>query len=138
MPFWPTRGGMTHEQAESWFRTYAEAFDAFDASAIADHLHVPCMILGRDYVVALQDRSEMIDTFEAANEAHRNLGYDHAVLDRCLAIPTGNPILLEARVDWTFVRADGSTMDRFGMVYFLKKLNETWRIAIAINVGEAT
>ena len=127
---------MTRVQAQGWFQGYAEAFDSFDAGATADHFDVPCTIVGRSYVVALNTRAEVVENFEGVNETHRELGYHCAKLEECSVIPTYAEEVVEARTTWAFLKKDGSLIYRFRMIYFPTKLDGIWKIAVAVNVDD--
>ncbi len=126
---------MTRFEAETWFRGYGLAFDSFDADEIADHLYLPCTIIGSDYVVVLNTRPEVVANFEAVLGVHRSLGYHHADLEECEVEPLSGGLLVEARTTWAFFKSEASLIDRFQMIYFLTKIDGGWKIAVAVNAG---
>ena len=127
---------MTQPQADRWFHGYAKAFDSFDAEAVSDNLYVPCTIVGRTYVVALNSRAEVVENFEGVNENHRNLGYHRAELEECVVTPTYAEEVVEARTTWAFWKKDGTLVYRFRMIYFLTNLDGVWKIAVAVNIDD--
>ena len=117
---------MTIAQAEQFFTTYRDGFNAADASAVTSHYAFPCTFsqgkvpaVFAEYVDLLANNEKLIanylaDGFERADFTLGNLqsyGEQHAVAD----------------VAWTISRAAKSPI-KFRTAYALRHFDDAWRV----------
>jgi ketosteroid isomerase-like protein len=115
---------------ETFFADYADAFDRFDAEAIASFYHCPCMFVSAEGVAVL-DAPDAIDAnMRALLAAHRTQRIARA---HVLALRTERlaPGLALVHVRWSVASREGTRLSEWSNTYQLVDRGEGWRIAIS-------
>jgi ketosteroid isomerase-like protein len=111
------------------FRSYAQAFQALDARAVAHHFHEPALFITPKDVVALPNVAAVEQTYARLMADLPSQGYartefsalaEHRLGDD-LALVTGGGV-------WK--NASDEDLMPFGMTYTLRRTGETWRIIV--------
>ncbi len=119
------------DDAIETFRGYTAAFQSLNARAVARHYHVPALLIAPHAVYPLAST-------EAVEEAYRRVMGDAAAkgyartefspllerhLAEDLAVISGNG---------TWKKDSGEELQRFGITYTLRKVENDWRIVVAV------
>jgi hypothetical protein len=114
---------------ESFFSRYAEAFDSFDAEAIASFYHVPCLLVRAPEVVALSTRSAVLANMRSLLATYRSRGYKRARFVDLRAVLL-DPGLALVTVPWTIDLVDASST-QFHNTYEMVEQGGEWRIVVS-------
>ena len=122
--------------AEDFIRAYREAFEAFDASAVADLFTYPCQLTGDDTQITVNtiaSREMWLPTIERIVTAYRAAGLQRAeVLE--LRAHDLTPRLIQTLVRWRLVDGAERQLYDFEAAYTLADRGDGLRItAIAHN-----
>ncbi|MGI9432939.1 MAG: DUF6841 family protein [Myxococcota bacterium] len=119
---------------ELYFRTYAAAFDAFDADEIAAHFHCPCLMVNSEIAVPLTARHAIVSNMRAVLSHHRAEGYSRAaVTDVASRLQAAQ--LATVEVGWRVTRADESLLWEWRVTYNLVDYEDRWQILVATTHG---
>ena len=121
---------MTAEQVTDYFSRYAEAFDAFDAEAIAGFYHVPCMLVRPGSVVAFSTADEVIANMHALVSFYRSRGYRRASFGGVRSVVLDDGLVL-ATVPWTIHLGEPGALEAFRNTYELIDLHGKWGIIVS-------
>lgn len=72
---------LTENDVRAFLERYAQALTSGDASRIADHWHVPCMVVSPQGVIAVGDRSQVEGFLRASVADYHAKGITAARLD---------------------------------------------------------
>jgi hypothetical protein len=116
-----------------FFADYAAAYDAFDATAIADRFAVPSYILHSDRAAAaFTARETLVANMERVNDLNRAHDYGRAETG-ALAITAFAPTLAQVTVPWTIRTRAGAILWQFTCTYNLAKGADGWKILVCTN-----
>ena len=121
---------MTSDQVSEYFARYAAAFDAFDAEAIAEFYHLPCMLVRSGGVVAFSAREEVLANMQALVSFYRSRGYRRASFDEVRVVSLGGGLLL-ATVPWTIHLSAAGAVESFRNTYELIEMHGRWGIIVS-------
>jgi hypothetical protein len=124
---------------EEFLDAYRNAFEAFDASAVADLFTYPCQITsdaGERPVTTVADREAWVGQLERLLATYREIGVRSAeILDAQVTEPS--PRLVQTTVRWRLLDQAGARIYDFDAAYILLDVGQGMRIA-AIAHNETT
>ena len=114
------------------FQDYAKTFEALNPLAVLRFYHYPALLISSTKVAALNHQLEGLIKLSFVMAKLKFRGYDHArteslsvrQLDNHLAIVSGTVI----RYKKDRQAKDDNELERFGLTYTLRKVDETWKI----------
>jgi hypothetical protein len=109
---------VTSAQAQAFFETYRDAFNALDGIAVAALWHTPSGIAQDGSVTWWADAASMHDNFVALCEVYRQAGFARTEFEVTALHPLG-PQFAWADVQWSIYRDDNSVLQRFRTAYHL-------------------
>lgn len=121
-------------QAEAlapFFERYAQAFEAFDADAIAERFAVPCLFVRDGVTEAATSRQTVTDSVEALLALHRAWDVQRARIAEITLLQHG-PHHTMARVDWALSRRGSRMRWTYATTYTLVPWGDDWHIAVAV------
>lgn len=112
------------------FRSYAAAFQRLDARDVARHFHTPALLLAPHAVFPLESTAAVEETYrrvlgDAAAKGYARTEFSPLLerhLAEDLAVISGNG---------TWRKHSGEELQRFGVTYTLRKVEDDWRIVVA-------
>jgi hypothetical protein len=120
----------------AYFERYAEAFDRFDAEAIAGFVQVPCLMVNDDHVTLLPTEHAVVSNMRMLCDYHEREGYGGAhVLD--VRVRESSPRVRHVDVDWRIDHREGSPLWWFTNTYQMTKHSGDWRIVVSTTHGTA-
>ncbi|MEM9300686.1 MAG: hypothetical protein AAGE01_01165 [Pseudomonadota bacterium] len=120
--------------SSTFLDSYRQAFDAFDADAIAAHYHFPSILASIDGTQAFLSREDAVARFTRVCDHHRRLGYHHASCDNVRSEELADN-LWRLTVDWRFHSAAGNEILAFSCSYELGDYGDGPRVTAAIVHG---
>ena len=115
---------------DTFFRSYAAAFDAFDADRIARFFHLPCLLVDGRRAVSLEAFEAVRDHMQALVRRHATEGYARAEIDG-LEVLTRGEALATTSLGWRVFREDDSVMWSWRNEYMLADYGEGWKILVS-------
>ena len=123
-------GAPVEDPFEDYFRSYARAFDAFDAERVASHFHCPCMLVNAG-VVALLDTQEAIRrNMEGVLRYHESEEYHHASLSDFRVDRPGETLAIVS-VRWRIYKRDDRMLWDWTNSYNLVDPGAGWKILVS-------
>ena len=109
------------------FQNYAKTFETLNSLAVLHFFHYPAILISPTKVAAINNQLEGLIKLSIVMAELKFRGYDHACteslsvrqLDDSLAIVSGVVIRY---------RKDDTELERFGLTYTLRRVEENWRI----------
>jgi hypothetical protein len=114
-----------------YFQRYAEAFEAFDADAIAACFTTPCLFVRDGSTEAASTVEAVTASVEALLALHRAWDVQTVHVTEVAVLETG-PGHTIARVRWALSRAANRVPWTYATTYTLVPAGADWRIAVAI------
>jgi len=113
------------------FRRYAQAFQALDARAVAHHFNEPAFSITPRGVVPLPSGAAVEHHYRGLMAELPAMGYARTEFSQLreerlnddLAVVTGTGV-------WK--KASGEDLIQFGVMYTMRRVQESWRIVIAV------
>jgi len=115
---------------EDYFRSYALAFDAFDAERIASYFHCPCMMVNANAVASFDTREAILRNMEGILRHHEGEGYDHARVGE-FRVDRQAENLVTASLRWRVYKSDGSILWDWINSYNLVDYGDGWKILVS-------
>ena len=114
-----------------WFEQYVDAFHTLVPATALSYLHVPCLFLG--------PRGFRVMVSEAENEAFlanvmRDLkarNYDHSEITDFQVAQTSDAAAFLSVKRVRYLKT-GEEMERLGETYTLRRVNDSWKIVVAM------
>ena len=109
------------------FQNYAKTFETLNPLAVLHFYHYPALLISPTKVAAINNQLEGLVKLTIVMTELKFRGYDHAQtqslsvrqLDDNLAIVSGTVIRY---------KKDATELERFGLTYTLRRVEENWRI----------
>ena len=115
---------------EDYFRSYALAFDAFDAERIASYFHCPCMMVNANSVASFDTREAILRNMEEILRHHEGEGYDHASVGG-FRVDRQAENLVTVSLRWRVYKSDGSILWDWNGSYNLVDYGAGWKILVS-------
>lgn len=119
------------EALAPFFEAYAQAFEAFDAPAIAAHFVTPCLFVREGATEAAGSTEAVAESAEALLALHRAWDVQHVRVAEITLLQHG-PRHTMARVDWALSRRGSRMRWTYATTYTLVPGGDDWRIAVAV------
>ena len=119
------------EMLAPFFARYAEAFEAFDAPAIAGHFVTPCLFVREGVTEAALTPETVAESAEALLALHRAWDVQKVRVAEITLLQHG-PTHTLARVDWALGRRGSRMRWTYATTYTLVPSGDDWRIAVAV------
>ena len=113
------------------FNNYLHAFQTLDPHATLSYFHLPCMFIPPQGVIVLLSAPEVEALLTQVLEGLKARGYARSeLLDLHVNQMSGNTALVTvSRVRYA---TDGRELERFGETYTLRRIEDGWKIAVAM------
>ena len=115
---------------EDYFRSYAHAFDAFDAERIASYFHCPCMMVNVNSVASFDTREAILRNMEEILRRHEGEGYDRASVGE-FRVDRQAENLVTVSLRWRVYKSDGSILWDWNGSYNLVDYGAGWKILVS-------
>jgi hypothetical protein len=113
----------------AFFDSYREAFERLDADAIAQHYHVPSMLIDGDACLIWTTGDQVLAKMRALTEHYRADGFERANFEpRNVIRPHRDSAIVD--LAWVIDRAGHLAKRQFGTAYNLKRNEHGWRITV--------
>lgn len=118
------------------FQSYAKTFEALNPLAVLSFYYYPALLISPDKAAALNNPLEGLVKLAIVMAELKRRGYDHAhtkslsvrQLDQNLAIVSG--VVIRYKKDRQ--QKDDTELERFGLTYTLRRVEENWKIITGI------
>lgn len=107
------------------FKRYTNAFDAFDAAAIANIYTLPCSTSDADGANVFNERESLVQKFRQNCSSMKAMGYTHSHFNILSTIDMGNTAKA-VNVGWRIFTTDEQI--EFRCLYVCHKVNGQWCI----------
>lgn len=119
------------------FHRYVETFHTLDPTATIRYLHLPCMLIDPRGVRVMSSEREAETLLTMVMNDLRTRGYARSeITESHVHLMNDRTALLSvSRVRYAI---SGEAMERFGETYTLRKVNDDWKIVVAMVHDAAT
>jgi hypothetical protein len=117
-----------------WFEQYVDAFHTLDPATALSYLHVPCLFLGpRGFRVMVSDAENEAFLANVMGDLKAR-DYSHSEITDFQVAQTSDAAALLSVRRVRYLRT-GEEMERLGETYTLRRVNDSWKIVVAMVEG---
>jgi hypothetical protein len=114
------------------FQDYAKTFESLNPLAILPFYHYPALLISSNKVAALNHQLEGLIKLSFVMAELKFRGYDHARTEFLSVRQLGNNLAIVSGVVIRYKKdrheKDDDELERFGLTYTLRKVDESWKI----------
>jgi len=113
---------------EQFVADYAEGYEAYDASRVAEHVFCPCLFLRQDTVTLLDTAAKIREFLDAGLRAYRDAGCVKFSARPLLTRRLGSSRYGLVDVAWSMTDGDGKAVMEFQTTYSVLESGKRWKI----------
>jgi hypothetical protein len=118
-------------EAVQAFTQYTQAFQSLDPLAPAKHFHFPALMASPEGVFVLSNEAAVEQAYRRVMGELKGMGYARSVFPGLKGRHL-SPDLAVVEADCIWEKEDGKELRRFGVMYTLRRVGETWKILSAL------